>query len=165
MVGKVKEVLVYEVISRHIEEQPTLVVCGKMGVADIPEWIGKAYDAVAQLIGKSGLDFAGPPFARYRPLDEEFGEFDIEAGFPIDRPAEGEGGVVASTLPGGQVAMVTHIGPYDQMRPGYEAIMRWLEEHDGHPEGAAWEVYYSDPVEQPDPNTWRTDIVQPYRVL
>jgi hypothetical protein len=29
--------------------------------------------------------------------------------------------------------------------------------------GNAWEVYLSDPSAQPDPATWRTEIVQPYR--
>jgi effector-binding domain-containing protein len=155
----------YEVRPRHVEEQPTLVMMAKLPVSGIAEFLGRAYSAVAEQMSKEGLDFAGPPFGRYRPLDEEFTEFEIEAGFPVDRPGEGGGEVVGSMLPGGAVAVVTHIGPYDQMRPGYEAILRWIEEHDGHPEGPAWEVYYSDPAEQPDPSTWKTEIVQPYRVL
>ncbi len=26
-----------------------------------------------------------------------------------------------------------------------------------------WEVFFSDPATEPDPATWRTEIVQPYR--
>jgi effector-binding domain-containing protein len=156
---------VYEVSSRHIEEQPTLVMTAKMRVPEIKGWIGQAYSRVAEVIGRVGLDFAGPPFARYRPLDDQFSEFEIDAGFPVDRHAEGEDDIVASTLPGGAVAVVTHIGPYDQMQPAYAALMGWIEEHGGRPEGAAWEVYYSDPVAEPDPATWRTEIFQPYKVL
>lgn len=155
----------YEVVSRHIEEQPTLVMMAKLPVAGMKEFLGKAYGAIAERIAKSGRSFAGPPFARFRPLDDTYAEFEVEAGFPVDLPIDGEGEIVASTLPGGPVAVTTHIGPYDQMKPGYEAILRWIEEHDGHPEGPAWEVYHSDPSEHPDPATWRTEIVQPYRVL
>jgi effector-binding domain-containing protein len=155
---------VYEVVTRHIEEQPTLVVTAKMGVAEIKDWIGPVYTRIAELIGRTGLDFAGPPFARYRPLDDQFSEFEIDAGFPVDRHAEGEGDIVASTLPASAVAMVTHIGPYDQMKPAYEALMAWIQEHGAHPDGAAWEVYYSDPVTEPDPATWRTEIYQPYKI-
>jgi effector-binding domain-containing protein len=49
------------------------------------------------------------------------------------------------------------------MKPAYEATERWISEHDGVPEGPPWEVYYSDPNQQPDPSTWRTEIVQPFR--
>ncbi|HEY4584431.1 MAG TPA: GyrI-like domain-containing protein [Acidimicrobiia bacterium] len=155
----------YQVSSRTLQEQPTLVMTAKAAVAEIPGLLGKAYTAVAERAGRSGRALTGPPFARYRPLDDEYAEFEIEAGFPVDQPAEGGGEVVASTLPGGAAAVVTHVGPYDQMKPAYEAVETWIVEHDSQPEGAPWEVYYSDPVEQTDPATWRTEIVQPYKVL
>ena len=147
-----------------MEDQPTMVVMAKMPAADIKGWIGDAFSMVAARMGRSGVDFAGPPFARFRPLDDRYSEFEIEARFPVSESARSEGEVVASTLPGGAVAVATHVGPYDQMEPAYEAIRRWIAEQDGRPEGAAWEVYYSDPAEQPDPATWRTEIVQPYKV-
>jgi effector-binding domain-containing protein len=155
----------YEVSSRHIEEQPTLVMTTKLKADQIKDWIGQAYSRTAELVGRAGLDFAGPPFARYRPLDDQYSEFEIEAGFPIEGHTQGEGDIVASTLPGGAVAVVTHIGPYDQMKPAYVALMGWIDEHGARPEGAAWEVYYSDPVAEPDPTTWRTEIYQPYKAL
>jgi hypothetical protein len=37
-----------------------------------------------------------------------------------------------------------------------------LAQH-GEPVGDAREICYSDPSEEPDPMTWRTEIVQPYR--
>ncbi len=155
----------YQVLSRQIVEQPTLTMTAKVPVAEIPDFLGKAYAAVSEHVARSGLAFAGAPFARYRPLDDEFAEFEIEAGFPVLSGAEGGGEVTASTLPGGVAAVVTHVGPYDQMKPAYGAVEAWIVEHDSQPEGPAWEVYYSDPSEQPNPATWRTEIVQPYKVL
>lgn len=153
----------YQVTKRHLEARPTLVMIGKMTTADIPAWLADAYRQVETVIGRSEVDFAGPPFARIRLLDEADASFEIEAGFPVNRTASGEGDVVASTLPGGTVAVVTHIGPYDRMIPAYRALQEWIAAEDGTPEGAPWEVYYSDPHQQPDPETWRTDIIQPYR--
>jgi effector-binding domain-containing protein len=154
----------YEVTARELVAQPTLVVIGKARAADIREFLGRAFGATAQHIQRSGLDFAGPPFARYRALDSEFSEFEIEAGFPVDRPGEGEADITPLTLPAGPVAVVVHFGAYDQMAPAYLAIARWMEEHGAEAEGAAWEVYFSDPEEEgPDPSTWRTGIVQPYK--
>jgi len=94
----------------------------KIAVSEIPAFLGKAYSSVAELIGRSELNFAGPPFARHRPLDSELAEFEVEAGFPVDRPAEAAGDVIASSLPEGEVAVVTSLGTYDGMRPAYDAI-------------------------------------------
>lgn len=154
----------FEVHSRQFEEQPTLVMITKVPEKMISDFIGKAFHTVAGYIGRSEVDFAGPPFARLRALDERFSQFEVEAGFPIDRALEGEGEVLASNLPSGPVATVTYMGPYDQMKPAYDSIYRWIEEQGGKPDGAPWEIFFSDPTEQPDPSTWRTDIVQPYHI-
>jgi effector-binding domain-containing protein len=49
------------------------------------------------------------------------------------------------------------------MEPAYQALASWVSEHGGELAGDAWEVYLSDPSAQPDPATWRTEIVQTYR--
>jgi effector-binding domain-containing protein len=51
------------------------------------------------------------------------------------------------------------------MKPAYEAIETWITERGAYADGPAWEVYFTDPAEQPDPRTWRTEVVQPYAVL
>ena len=68
-----------------------------------------------------------------------------------------------SELPGGQVAVTVHAGPCDQMERVYQALASLVSEHGGELAGDAWEVYFSDPSAEPDPATWRTEIVQPYR--
>jgi effector-binding domain-containing protein len=118
---------------------------------------------VAQQIQQSGHDYAGPPYGRYMPVDGSFAEFDVEAGFPVSGTPAPKGEVVASELPGGDVAVVEHIGPYDAMVPAYTALTDWVEEHDSSVAGTPWEVYFSDPGEEPDPAKWRTEIYQPFR--
>jgi effector-binding domain-containing protein len=55
-----------------------------------------------------------------------------------------------------------HIGPYDTMQSTHTAILAWIEEQGGVPSGASWEIYYSDPATEPDPDNWRTQVVQPF---
>ena len=69
-----------------------------------------------------------------------------------------------SVLPRGPVAVTTHIGPYDAMEPAYAALASWVSDRGGEPTGDAWEIYLSDPEQQPDSSMWRTEIVQPYRI-
>ena len=154
---------VSEVESRELSEQPTLVMKTEATVEEIPEFLGRAYGAAADHAKMSGVEIVGPPFARYEMLNGPEGGFAIEAGFPVSSIVDGSGDVEASALPGGPAAAIWHIGPYDTMQPTYAAAMAWIEEQGATPSGPAWEVYYSDPSTEPDPATWRTEVIWPYR--
>jgi effector-binding domain-containing protein len=39
--------------------------------------------------------------------------------------------------------------------------MAWLAEHGHRLAGGMWEYYLSDQAQEPDPATWRTEIVCP----
>lgn len=151
-----------EVEERKLRERPTLVMRAKLSTEEIPNWLGKAYGGVESVAAEHGATLVGPPFARYRALDDEFRTFDVEAGFPVAEPVEGSGDVQSSTLPGGNAAVVTHVGPYAAMKPSYDTLAAWVDRHDYVPEGPPWEVYLSDANEEPDPALWQTEIVQPY---
>lgn len=150
-----------EVEDRTLVEQPTLVVREKLPVADIPAFLGRAYGMIGAVMGRAGGKMAGMPFARYTRLGEA--EFEVEAGFPLVAPVDGSGEVEAATLPSGPAAAVWHIGPYETLEVTYGAVEAWLAERSLEPDGPPWEAYYSDPHDQPDPATWRTEIVQPYK--
>ena len=71
------------------------------------------------------------------------------------------GRVVPGRLPGGRVASIVHIGPFDGLEQTYGLMHRWLAELGLQPTGPLWEVYWSDPEAEPDPATWRTEIFAP----
>lgn len=151
----------YEVHAEIRQAQPTAVCRSTLMLVDIGPWLGKVYGSVAGLLSAQQAGPAGPPFARYHLLSD--GRFEVEAGFPASRPVESSGDVQPSELPGGPVAVTVHTGSYDAMEPGYRALASWVTDNGGEATEDAWEVYFSDPTTQPDPATWRTEIVQPYR--
>ena len=58
-----------------------------------------------------------------------------------------------------------HIGPYDAMEPAYAALASQVSERDGQLGGDPWEVYFSLTRSSGlTPSTWRTELVQPYRI-
>lgn len=151
----------YEMSEIELVETPTAVVRGTLTVAQMGPWLGQAYGAVAAYLTEQGAGPTGMPYARYHPLGDD--RFDVEAGFPASREVVGVGQVVASRLPGGTAVQTWHIGPYDELQAAYDAVEQWLREHRRARAGDAWEIYYSNPDEEPDPSGWRTEVVQPYR--
>ncbi len=150
----------YEIHAETRQPQPTAVGRATLTVQELPSWLGRTFGAVARALGARGAGPAGPPFARYHRLGDD--RFSVEAGFPAAAAIEAAGDVLPSELPGGRVAVTVHTGPYDQMEPAYQALSSWVTGQGGDLAGDAWEVYFSDPATQPDPATWRTEIVQPY---
>lgn len=151
----------YDIHSKTGQAQPTAVMTTTLPVPEIGPWLAKAYGTLAGVITAHGAYPAGPPFARYHRLAGD--RFIVEAGFPVSAAVDADGGVRPSELPGGPLAVTVHTGPYEQMASAYEALASWIGNHGGEPAGDPWEVYFTDPAKQPDPATWRTEIIQPYR--
>lgn len=149
----------YEIEQGTLKPRPTVVMREKVTVADMPAFFGRTYGLVAGAIHRAGGQIAGAPFARYRMIAD--GEFEVEAGFPVVAPVKVDGQAEASSLPGGPVVATWHVGPYSAMEPAYEALDTWLEQQGATATSPPWEVYYSEPTD--DPSTWRTEIVQPCR--
>ena len=151
----------YEIASRTLAPQPTAACYATLSVAEIGEWLGAVLPAVAAHLERNGAGPAGPPYARYHRVGH--GRFAVEAGFPASRTVEAEGDVKPSELPGGLAAMAMHVGPFSEMAAAYEGVMRFIADEPGTPQGDPWEIYLSDPADHPDPSSWRTEVVQPYR--
>ena len=152
----------YDIHAETRQAQPTAVSIATLPVPEIASWFARIYGVLASVIAAHGAGPAGPPFARYHKLPD--GRFTIEAGFPVTAPVGPEGDERPSQLPGGQVAVTIHTGRYDEMAGAYEALTAWVTSHGGEVTGDPWEVYLSDPASEPDPATWRTQIVQPCRL-
>lgn len=129
--------------------RPAAVVRGHAAPADLPAFLGAAFDAVLRVLADQHRQPAGPPFARYRPTGDGF---DVEAGFPADGPVQTAGHVVATGLPGGSTATALHRGGYDSLGETYDALRRWLDEHGYQADAEGWESYLDGP-EVPEPRT------------
>ena len=139
--------------------QPALSVRTHAAVQDLPSLFGKTYGAIMQYLGESGEQPTGMPFAAYYNMDMQ--NLDIEIGFPVARPLAGKGEIQASEFPGGKLASVMHVGPYDQCAPAYDALTQWIKAHGYESTGVAYELYYSEP--DTPPQEIRTEIVFPLK--
>ena len=140
-------------------EQHTAVVHEQVPMAELKDFFARAFEAAMHAIRTQRAVPVGPPFGTYLGPPGE--TVDVEAGFPVATPIEDADGVVASTLPGGQVVEAVHIGPYDTMETTYAEIAAWMAAQGLRPGPVMWESYLTDPGNEPDPATWRTLIVWP----
>lgn len=144
---------------RDMTEQPTAVVKAHVPMAELKGFFDRAYGQVFSTLGRQGVQPAGPPFGYYPRKPDE--TVDVEAGAPVSAPIEAAGDVVASRLPGGRVVHGVHVGPYEKLAETYGELMAWVAEQGLTLGEGMWESYLSDPVQEPDPATWRTEIFWP----
>ena len=145
---------------RDLPEQRTAVVRHRISLAEtdqIPGWLAQTFEAVQ----RAGQQPAGVPFLRTLAMDGQ--TMEIEVGWPLPEPFNGDGEVQAATLPGGPVAVVSYFGPYEGVAPAYAALQAWCQEQGREVAGAPWESYFTDPQTEPDQSKWRTDVHFPLR--
>lgn len=147
--------------TREIQSQPIVGIRAITTMEEIKQVIGALFGEVMDYLTGNGLAPAGMPFTIYHEMDAE--RLEMECGMPVASPVEGTERVRPGELPAGKVATVTHMGPYEQLGQTWSALMKWMEEEDLQAAGAPWEVYVTDPGEEPDQSKWRTDIFFPIR--
>ena len=141
----------YSISVEERAQQPAAVVRGHVTTEEITDFLGAAFDETLAAIAAQHRVPAGPPFGRYRIVDDGF---DVEAGFPASAEVVASGRVEATTLPGGLVATTIHTGSYDGMAEAYRAVEEWLETEGYRVSGAPWEFY----LDAPDVLEPRTEV-------
>jgi effector-binding domain-containing protein len=136
--------------------------------------LSRVADSIPELLGwlaRRGETPSGAAFFRYLTIDMER-ELEVEAGVPVAAPLdlaeEAGGAVVARTLPGGRFVRAFFVGHPDGLENATADLLQWAEtqglrwDMSDSPVGERWgcrlEIYHSDPVEDPDMNTWRTEL-------
>ena len=144
----------------NLREQVTAVISEKFGVEDPLRRFGALYGEICGHLARVGAQPIGPPFARFPSKD---GALEVEVGFPVLAAVPAAGRMETSRLPGGPGVQTIHVGAYERLPGAHEALEQWAKEHGYEPAGPCWEVYFTDPSEEPDVTKWRTQVVMPVR--
>ena len=115
----------------------------------VPESCGAVWNAVrAQNLA------GGRHVAVYRD-----GSILLDVGVECAGPFEAHGDFRAALTPGGMAASVTHLGPYNTLGAGHDAVRQWCEAHGYRLAGPSWEVYgHWQDAWNTDASQIRTDI-------
>lgn len=151
----------YEFAIRKVPPQPTMSIRGETTLAELRGTVGEYVSEVWRCVQRQGGKPTGPPFTRYHAVDGQ--RIEVEAGFPVRAAMAGEGRVRPRELPGGEVAVMTYVGPYEGLVMAGEALAGWTRAQGREAAGPNWEVYVTAPGDEPDPARWRTEIVKPLK--
>ena len=137
----------------------TAVIRLKIPQADIAKAMGPAVDELFAALKAQGIPPAGPLFDHFFSMGA--GTFDLEVGLPVEGPVTPVGRVGPGHLPAVRVAKTTYHGPYSGLRSAWREFGE-LARAQGYKAAAGIREYYVyGPESNPDPNTWRTELVQP----
>lgn len=135
-----------------VQEREAALVLAKrtpVRLSEIGDVLGAAFaEAYGHIAGHGGGE-GGPPFVIYPDVPDGDRPFDIEICAPVQYSIEAPGGWVLKELPAGLFASLMHVGPYDSVAMGYDAITTWIVGHGFAVAGPPREVYLSDPETPP----------------
>jgi len=137
----------YECEIKEQISQSALTIRTRTPVEKLPQVLGEGYGTIAQYFGELKKQPLGPPFAIYYNMDMQ--DLDIEFGFPVEPGIEGKDNIQKSNSPGGKVATCLYTGPYKDIEPAYNCLMKWIKDHGHETTDIAYEVYLNDPSVTP----------------
>jgi effector-binding domain-containing protein len=125
-----------------VDPRPTAVVAQTTTWAEFPSVWGGLLDEVYRFVrDRSDLATgAGGELWQNVMLYKDDAP-DIEVGVLVSSSFESEGRVIASELPGGEVATATHLGDYAQLGVTHDAVREHVTAHGRELAGPCWEIY------------------------
>lgn len=151
----------------HVRREPaqhTLRIAGTVPIAELPDFLGRAYDRLAAVLAAAGVAPAGPAGALYGAELADDDIEDVEAFFPVAAPVappRGERDCTMGEVPAATVAVLVHTGGYETMGETYRALGAWVARHAGHAGGRVREWYLVGPGDVDTPAGYRTELSWP----
>jgi effector-binding domain-containing protein len=127
----------------EVDPRPTAVVAQTTTWADFPslwgELLGEVYGFVRSRTDLATGDSGGGMWQNVMLYKDQ--RPDVEVGVLVSASFEGEGRVILSELPGGEVATATHRGDYSRLAVTHDAVRDYVTAVGREIAGPCWEIY------------------------
>lgn len=140
-------------------ESQYIAINATLPESEISEALGNMYQELMQFAAAEKIEITNAPFAIVYAYSPE--KMDFAACLPVNKKLNGKGKIVAGTLTPGLNAEIDYYGPYENTGAAHEAMETWLTQNGKKVSGPPYEVYVTDPGQEPDPNKWLTRICYP----
>jgi effector-binding domain-containing protein/uncharacterized protein YndB with AHSA1/START domain len=120
------------------------------------------YPELMNFLNKNNLDISGPPFALYHESDKE-GYTILQCGLPIKSKVEGNDNISFLEIVPTKTIMASHFGHYNTVNITYKNILEYIKSNELEITGVPWEMYITDPMQEPDQSKWETKVYFPIK--
>ena len=145
--------------------EPQIAVATKRTTVNMEQIAEVATEGLTKLmkfIAEQGKEIAGAPYLAYTNCNEDFSEFDIELGIPVNKAMPTTGEIFMSQTYGGKAIATTYKGAYKDIEMAYTALMDYAKANTLDLTGAYYDYYINDPADTPE-DELLTQVVFPIR--
>lgn len=130
-------------------EQPIIFIRARTSVQELPKHIGENYSKLGAYFEKNDRHPADIPFVSFYSFEgmdaEAMNDMEVAMGFPLASPLQGDGEIESGITAAGKVMSCMYLGPYNQMEPVYEQVLKKINEKGYEPVYPTYEFYYNGP--------------------
>ena len=132
----------YQVVTKTVSSHTLAAVRRRVLVGEVGRAWKSALDLVWEFLRRhEGLRVDGHNCFLYHHPAERGAAMDVDFGVQVIRPFAGEGEVICTETPAGEVAMTTQIGSYAGLGAAHNAVHSWRAAHGRALGESSWEIY------------------------
>ena len=144
-------------------QEPQIAVATRktaVSMEQISEVTTEGFTRLMGYLTEKGKKIAGAPYLAYMNGNEDFTQFDIELGIPVDEAVPAEGDYYMSNSYKGKAISTIYKGAYKDIEVAYVALMDYAKDNALELTGVYYDYYINDPAETPE-NELLTQVVFP----
>lgn len=146
----------------EVKSMPAISITDSVTVQEFEPFMKNSFEMLYMYALRSEAEFQGHPYTVYHHWDPAASIL-MEVAIPLAEAIEGEGVIKSVMSPGGKVVRTVHWGAYEDIGPAHDAAAKYIEVLKLEMAGAPWEVYITDPTQEPDTTKWETVVYYPIK--
>jgi DNA-binding transcriptional MerR regulator len=146
---------------RWVPVTAAAAITSTVAIADLEAWYHGALGEIQGTLSAQDIVASGPPGGIY--ANELFADErgDATLFLPVIDEFRPVGRVGTMSVPGAELAVITHSGCHDDLDRSYGALATYVSEHALAVDGLIRESYLVGPYDTDDESAWRTEIGWP----
>jgi len=148
----------------QVTEMRLLSVKDSCSIEDIESKMKELMGELYEFLMQNELETSSAPLCIYPVWNTEEGYTVMEVALPISPDVEiiESDRIGVNTLSAGSAAQVIHYGSYASLNSAHFALDEWITDNGKNMSGPPWEVYLSNPHNEPDTSKWITEVYYPF---
>lgn len=144
-----------QIISRKKQKYAAMKI--QLTRDEIPKLLPPLIPELFNWLESKSIEPSGPPFFSYLKMDAE--KMEVKVGIPVDCEIPEDKCVESGYFPEGKYAVINYTGNYGNLYFVNGELEKWAVKKSINFTGPRTEFYPSDPEAEPDPEKWKTIII------